>query len=128
MPTQKLVLDLNGKARAVLINGRPFIKKTSLGEWMGFRWGKAEISIRSESPYFPDDKWRTRFYTKEDAWDLRGNWGVEILRNINAALDEKLKDQEKRRMEEEEKVRQAKANLNSTQKFYGDLVLKELAR
>jgi len=122
----KAIIGLDKKARAILINGRPFVKKTTLGEWMGFRWGKGEISIRIESPHFPDDKWRTRFYTKEDAWDLRGNWDVEILRNLNAALDEKLKTQEKRRLEEEERLRQAKVNLNVTQKFYGDLTLKEL--
>lgn len=116
----KKIIDLDKKARAILINGRPFLKKTGMGEWVGFRWGKVEISIRSESPHFPDDLWRTRLYTKEDAWDLDLNWGIEILRKINAAMDEKLKIQKKRRLK-------AQADLNDAQKFYGHLTLKELA-
>jgi len=112
----KKIIDLNKKARAILINGRPFVQYTDLGEWMGFRWGKAEISIRTWSPILATDLWRTRLYSKEGAWDLDETWDLEILRNLNAALDQKLKDQERRQQ------------LTGAQKFYGDLTLKELAK
>lgn len=115
MKYQKLIHDLNKKARAILINGRPFTKKTGMGEWMGFRWGKAEISIRTWSPILATDLWRSMFYSKGGSWDLDPGWDLEILRNLDAALDDKLKEQERRRQ------------LTCTQKFYGNLTLKELA-
>ena len=123
----KNIIALNKKARAILINGRPFVEYFPLGQWMGFRWGKSEISIQTQSKYSPENIWRTRLFIKDTGWNLDANWDLEILRNLNAALDEKLKCQEKRRLEEEKKLRQAKINLNAAQKFYGDLTLKELA-
>ena len=101
----KKIIDLNKKARAILINGRPFVEYLSLGQWMGFRWGKAEISIRTWSPVFATDLWRSIFYIKGDAWNLDAVWDLEILRNLNAGLDEKLKTQKKRLMEEEKRLR-----------------------
>lgn len=123
----KPIHDLDKKARAVLINGRPFVKITTLGEWMGFRWGKAEVSVQTGSKYYSEIVWMTRLYTKTDAWILGIDWAVEILRNLNAALDEKLREQEMRRIKVQERVARAAAKLSATQKFYGNLTLKELA-
>jgi hypothetical protein len=110
---ERPICDLHKKARAILVNGRPFIEETSLGEWIGFRWGKTEISVRTEvNPKYPElsgQKWRTRLFANGNAWDLGTGWVVEILRNVDAVIAGKLNDMRP-----------------SAQKFYGDLVLREL--
>ncbi|MDI6756021.1 MAG: hypothetical protein QME78_16735 [Thermodesulfobacteriota bacterium] len=124
----KPIFDLSRMTWAVLINGRSFIEKTSLGEWLGFRWGRAEISVQTSSKYFPERVLTAHLYLPNDAWALDFDWTLKILRNLDTALDEKLRVQEKRQMEEEERLRQAKATFNATQKFYGILTLKELPK
>lgn len=98
-------------AMAVLMNGRPFVEKFSLGRWVGFRWGKCEISVRTEAPE-PDWLWRTRFITPTGAWDLAPGWDMEILRNVSAVLDQKIETRERRLI----------GGLTTAQKFYGRLI------
>jgi len=118
--------ELDLMAQAVLIHGRPFLDAFSLGRWVGFRWGKCEISVKTESPKDPSQVWRTRFITPTGAWDLAPGWDMRILRNVSAVMDQKLEDQERRREEAMTALHDTKIALSATQKFYGRLVAGEL--
>jgi hypothetical protein len=37
-------------AGAIIDNGRPFAESNGLGRWIGFRWGKAQVSVRMDTP------------------------------------------------------------------------------
>lgn len=87
-----LIDDLENKAMIILREGRVFYEETSLGEWIGFRLGKVEITIRLWAPYgMQDSVWVPRLITKTDAWKLPDDWTMRILRDSINALGEKIR-------------------------------------
>lgn len=106
--------DFDQNALAVMIHGRPFIQTTSLGEWVGFRWGKVEVSVRTKGANFLDDIWQARLYNKTSVWKLDLDWSLEIMRKVNDALGRKIEAK--------------KRDLSDAQKFYGRLIIKEMAK
>lgn len=83
---------LEDKAMLILRYGRVFYEETSLGEWVGFRLGKVELSMRVRAAYGMEDScWVPRLITRADAWKLPADWTLRILRDSCNALGEKIR-------------------------------------